>query len=302
MNEAEIFRAKIIGLWGDPGITEANNYDILSRFLIVLIPPFDRCVTQADRGRICLVLRPKDLWITSAGSLTRIDSLGNINKQLSNTPGSINCPPLCTDVVFTSESISPISPAYRLGDEISIVRLGNPLGVNKNTNSVYNNVDVFSSQAFANEPFMSQKYASLELTKFTSLGVRFPSFLNADGQMIYPHKYYFPAWQEILRILGGYAIPSEIHMAEERYVIANDNLLESDLILDYALYEDLNSVNRKRTNESSSCVPLVVVNPSTFPTPATRNTGGINIGLAGPPGPPGPAGPAGPAGPPGSSS
>ena len=43
-------------------------------------------------------------------------------------------------------------------------------------------------------------------------------------------------------------------------------------------YIDSNADNRERPRDSG-CLPLIVANPSTFPTPANRNLGGINITL-----------------------
>ena len=53
-------RAKIVGLWGDPGLTEYYNADFLSRFLIVQMAPYNEIPCQKDSSSIIkLVLRPR---------------------------------------------------------------------------------------------------------------------------------------------------------------------------------------------------------------------------------------------------
>ena len=118
--------ARIIGNWGDPGVSESGLYDFLSRFLIVeVIRDEDsnaRIACEKDwQGVIMVVLRPPPLWIFAAEDRNhRVDFTGITNKQIN----------LATDwdvgATYESQAIQPITPAYKMGDLITIKKLEFP--------------------------------------------------------------------------------------------------------------------------------------------------------------------------------
>jgi len=152
-------KARIIGLWGDPGLTEYFHYDLLSRFLIVQTEPFDQPAHVGNYSRrIKLVLRPKSLWITADknNGETRRDVFGNTNGQ--NTIGSSQNTSSKSNnglarAEYTFENIQPISPSYKLGDLIDITEIPRPIEfkpnlgrtVESNNSDSYEGVKIFET-------------------------------------------------------------------------------------------------------------------------------------------------------------
>ena len=273
-------KAKIIGLWGDPGISEYYNYDILSRFLIVQLEPFEECVTQVRKTQmIKLVLRPKELWISAqAGGEGKIrrDVWGNLNEQNVSPPDNDNSNNGLKKAEFLSQNIGPITPSYKIGDEITIVErdkeltpaAGNIDGVN-----IFQSYDTRTNS----DQRMSDYYRSLEANTYQFV----IKYFRNNGIF---YSQYFPAYHKNLSKLNKkYKIG--ILPQQDAFSVTSSDLkikehggIMDELNFQLVKFEDAN-VDRRRRMESPACVPIVVANPSTFPTPAQRNTGGINITL-----------------------
>lgn len=299
--EKKKLKAKIIGLWGDPGLSEYHNYDILSRFLIVQIEPFQECVTNKRKAQmIKLVLRPKSLWInvqsgTSQPGIIRRDSFGNLNQQNITGVGSAT-PNLFTTsnnglngARFLAQNIQPISPSYKIGDEITIVEINEITSSVSGRGSFRDGVDIFKTDDTRTntDSFMSNAYRDLEAAIYG--GGNINRYFRASKNNIavrtnYELKY-FPAYHKILQTLSTKYAIGQTNLPTAESITNNDEKIKAkggifNKRMDFpaVMYEDLNIENRKRL-EPSACVPVVVVNPSTFPTPAQRNSGGINITL-----------------------
>jgi len=315
--ENKVLKAKIIGLWGDPGLSEYFHYDILSRFLIVQIEPFEECVTNVRKTQmIHLVLRPKSLWIrvqngaNPAGTIRR-DFFGNLNHQNITGAGSAT-PNLFNnsnnglhEARYLAENIQPISPSYKIGDEITIAKLETSL----KPGLFFENVNIFASEdPRAKTPadaFMSNRYRELESGEFPiniNIAKHFTpvnpnATLGAGALRIGGLKFantsnaYFRAYYKNLKKLTNkeYKLTKNFTLQNALSMVNSNNNIKAHkglfggavadtMLFESITYQDMNIEGRKRL-ETSSCVPLVVVNPSTFPTPATRNTGGINITL-----------------------
>jgi len=306
--EKKKLKAKIIGLWGDPGLTEYHNYDILSRFLIVQVQPFEECVTNMRKSQmIKLVLRPKSLWISvqsggsSVGTIRR-DAFGNLNQQNITGAGSTT-PGLFTSsgngvnqARFLAENIQPISPSYKIGDEITISELDKVISLKEigAENKIFKSEDTRNNT----DAFMSNFYRDLEKSAYVNNNIN--KNLSKTGTQFfirYLGAAYFPAYHKILQALNKKFIIGNMASAAAKNATVIDQkikrhggIFDGTIEFNSVIYEDLNLEKRKR-DQQSACVPLVVVNPSTFPTPAVRNIGGINIGFTGPAGPAGPPGP-----------
>lgn len=279
-------KAKIIGLWGDPGISEYYNYDILSRFLIVQLEPFEECVTQVRKTQmIKLVLRPKELWISAqAGGEGKIrrDVWGNLNEQNVSPPDNDNSNNGLKKAEFLSQNIGPITPSYKIGDEITIIERdqeltpaqGNIDGVN-----IFQSYDTRTNS----DQRMSDYYRSLEANTYQFV----IKYFRNNGIF---YSQYFPAYHKNLSKLNRQYIIASLPLqdtqgnqvafsqtASDLKIISRGGVM-AGLNFQLVKFEDAN-VDRRRRMESSACVPIVVANPSTFPTPAQRNTGGINITL-----------------------
>jgi hypothetical protein len=285
-------KAKIVGLWGDPGLSEYHHFDILSRFLIVQIEPFRECVTRNRTSQMLhLVLRPKELWIQSqAGGNNKIrrDVWGNINEQNTNPPLDSSNGGL-EHARFLAQNIQPITPSYKIGDEILISKIETPLnnggygtGKARNKNDTYDGVRVFSSddsRITTPDAKMSLSYSLLEQSYNNA---QIENYFNQSG-MKYDCSFYFKAYHKILKTLAKKTVIGNLGANIAFTNTSNDGLITrlggiaSHIINFNAVsFIDANVDKRTRPN-ASSCVPVVVVNPSTFPTAAQRNIGGINI-------------------------
>jgi len=314
----EPVKAKVVGLWGDPGLTEYYNYDVLSRFLIVQVAPYNEVPTANDASAIVkLVLRPESLWIkhvvTSAGAQRR-DFYGNINNQLiaGNPPNNGK-----NAATFSDRNILPITQSYKVGDELILNKLSQPLHFDSPSQPVllnpanppsatnqpigstgrcqFNGTDIFlSGQAYTASSFMSQAYkdsagvpAISTLDVFSYLlsvagGSDFNVVMNsgATPTTANPGPY--------LAALGKMLASAQKYTEIIRAGISTQMDLSGLLGIRGGLfgrylyksveYIDSNADNRERPRDSG-CLPLIVANPSTFPTPANRNLGGVNITL-----------------------
>lgn len=115
------FEFRVIANAGDPGLTEDSHYDFLSRFLICMADPPERCPYEGKkRNLFYLVKRPTHLWIGHEGTAhlapdentqddfqkhRRRDALGNVNVGKARE--------------FVINSIPEINKPYRLGDRIT---------------------------------------------------------------------------------------------------------------------------------------------------------------------------------------
>lgn len=272
-------KAKVIGLWGDPGISEYYNYDILSRFLIVQLEPFDECVTHIRKTQmIKLVLRPKELWISAqagGGGKIRRDVWGNLNEQNISPPND-NSNNGLRKAEFLSQNIGPITPSYKIGDEITIVERDKELTPAQGNVDGINIFQSYDTRANSDQR-MSDYHRGLEVNAYQYV---IKHFLN-NGVF---YSQYFPAYHKNLSKLNKQYIIGNLSQQDALTNTGSDLKIKrrggimGGLNFRLVKFEDAN-VDRRRRMESSACVPIVVANPSTFPTPAQRNTGGINITL-----------------------
>jgi hypothetical protein len=114
---ADIITARIVANYGDPGLTEQYMFDILSRFLIVMLTPDGR-VPQYNSSPVMftIVKRPKHLWIDVDGGIKdalssqrRSDYNGNISK---GDPDNLSL-----------DNIPQINRPYDLGETIKCKKL-----------------------------------------------------------------------------------------------------------------------------------------------------------------------------------
>ena len=303
----EPVKAKVVGLWGDPGLTEYYNYDVLSRFLLVQVAPYNEVPTANDASAIIkLVLRPESLWIkhvvTSAGAQRR-DFYGNINNQLisptDNPPNNGR-----NAATFSDKNILPITQSYKVGDELILNRLSQPLHFDSPSTSTtkpgtavgrcqFNGTNIFlSDQAYIASSFMSQAYKdSASVPTISTLNVfsyllsvvgGFNVVMNSGATSATANT--GPYLAALGKMLASAQKYTEIISAGISTQMAVSGLvgIRGGLFGRYLYksveYIDSNADNRERPRDSG-CLPLIVANPSTFPTPANRNLGGINITL-----------------------
>lgn len=151
--------ARIIGNWGDPGLSETGLYDFLSRFLIVQIIENEKgnakiaCELNWHKT-IAVVLRPPPLWIYAYpyGRKNRSDASGVVNVQKNQANN------YAEGAKYEFNNIQPITPAYKLGDIINIKKLEYPLYKDIpgfRDNCFYSNIDVDIFHSFDDSALIS---------------------------------------------------------------------------------------------------------------------------------------------------
>jgi hypothetical protein len=286
-----ILTARVIANYGDPGLDEDYQFDILSRFVIVAIESSDRIPTSDKwwHGMIAVVLRPRPLWIDLVGAQTanpsdqqRMDQIGNTNTGLSTN--------------YAINTITRINEPYQVGELISIKKLGKPLLLNNQNQS-----EIFQS-AFATMPT-----TPTDQTKYNSW-YNYGAFLayilsnNAQNELrsktialasnTGPNTFYYPILNkyqyEVFSLLqntnnvaitsaltqifnGSWKGDSQVYRAHGGYIFQSVNSIDIPVIE----YEDINAGNKQRIS-SNACIPLIVTTPNSFPAPKVRSTGTIN--------------------------
>jgi hypothetical protein len=280
-SKAEILEARVVANYGDPGLDENYHFDILSRYVIVMIESAYRVPTADKWSRmLAVVKRPEHLHISCDGGRAsspnyqrRADSLGNITVGAA---GSLSV-----------AGIPRMNNTYQLGELIKIKKLSTPLRLEDTTFFM----SEFPDAQFTYEPWHSEGSTlpyfsgSQERADFlraktifqpdTSLPLRY-------GVTLY--KYQYEAFMLNLTLgnenLSTYltsifanVTPSSnaVYHGHGGYVFKTDSYINF-----YSCdYEDINAGNKQRvlTNE---CVPLIVTTPNSFPTPKTRSVGTIS--------------------------
>ncbi len=278
--ESDILEARVIANYGDPGLDEDYHFDILSRYVVVMIESCQRVVTNDKyAGMIVLVRRPQHLWIEAATipngnptSQQRKDANENVSLGLAGA--------------FSTNGISRIYPAYTFGETIRIRKIA----VNVQPPN-----DYFFYSKFTNWDASTWAYGSWHsdgstLPYFTSDEMK--AFLrqktinptnDANYYGGFLHKYQYEAFSLYLAqgnsalTDGMTSIFNQTWAGNPSVYSANGGYLFKDraYVLPNTLgYEDVNIGNKARV-ASNECIPLVVTTPNSFPTPSTRAIGTI---------------------------
>lgn len=286
-NSADVLEAKVIANYGDPGLDEDYQFDILSRYVIVEIESCDRVITNDKvASMIVAVQRPTNLWIqpeggvaSSPSSQKRSDAAGNVSTGLAGN--------------FTVNGIARINNAYAFGEIIKIKKLASPFLINQN------GVDPIFQSAFAAMPSTQVFYNT-----WHSQGATLPYIINANNtnslrlktiapSTLYP-GYYFPVLNKyqyeafmltlnqnsstmigvLTQIFNGtWNGQAQVYSANGGYVYQGTVVT---LPLPIIHFVDININGKQRTN-NNDCMPLIVAAPHTFPTPKVRATGTIQF-------------------------
>ena len=281
-SQSEVLDARVIANYGDPGLDEDYHFDILSRYVVVmlestfLVPTVDRWV-----GMFAIVRRQSHLWIQTAGGISsspatqqRSDAKGNVSVGLAGS--------------FSTKGIPRMNQSYQLGEQIKIRRLPTALTsatypaffqsdftTFDNTNGFYNSwhTDGVTLPYINNDPTKTQYLRTKTLTSTATQGTYYfnlnkiqyeaftlalsvsNSIMSSVMTQIFSNTWYngTPVYQAN----GGYVFGSK-----------------ASVNLGACSFEDINLNNKMRlaTNE---CIPLVVATPTAFPTPKQRAVGTI---------------------------
>lgn len=279
--KSEILDARVIANYGDPGLDEDYHFDILSRYVVVMIESIDRVLTTDKWVRmLAVVKRPEHLWVKTEGGVTtpttqkRSDAFSNVNTGLSSG--------------YSVDAIPRINQPYNLGETIKIRRL--PKSLVPSTDTIFQSAfvqwdnTVSSYGAWHNEgstlSYFSNGTRSAGLRQKTILPTRV-------GQMVYNFsltKYQYEALMltanvdnaalsnSLIEIFSGnWGGDGLLYSAHGGYLFQN----VSSVLLSMVEYEDVNFGNKQRVG-TNECVPLIVATPNAFPTPKVRSAGTVN--------------------------
>lgn len=288
-NKNELISAKVIANYGDPGLDEDYQFDILSRFVIVAIESIDRVPTSDKWPKmIAVVKRPEHLWINMVGNQT--SSPADQQRQDNTIAGNTN---VGSAANYSVNAIPRINNPYQMGETIFLRKLTTPLNITSQ-----NQDDIFTSN-FSQMPDSQGHY-----NNWHNMGSFLPYITNGGFQNNLtlktiqlltntgPNTFYVPSLNKyqyeafalmnnnintnmsngLAQIFAGqWQGHGRVYDANGGYIFNN----LSDLIIPTIEYEDSNAGQKTRIG-ANDCIPLIVTTPNTFPTPKIRSTGTIN--------------------------
>jgi hypothetical protein len=272
---SEILEARVIANYGDPGLDEDYHFDILSRYVIVMIESSDRVLTVNKwASMLAVVKRPEILWIDAVNG----KSQDATSQQRSDFENNIN---VGSSQGYSVNSIPRINNPYKLGDIIKIKKLNSLASINTSVFGMdESNVSYGSwhTQGISSSYFSSIGDSGLLLKTISLLDASSNSYnftltkYQYEAMSLYINSGDSSKTTKLMQIFSGsWAGPKYIYLANGGYLFKS----LSSIPLYGCFYEDTNSDNKQRTS-NDSCVPLVVTTPNSFPTPKTRSVGTIS--------------------------
>lgn len=280
-SKAEVLDARVIANYGDPGLDEDYHFDVLSRYVIVMIESSYRVPTVDKWNKMfAIVARPQHLWVNieegktaSPNSQKRSDPLGNVSVGLAGG--------------FSVAGIPRTNFPYQVGELIKIKKLAQPLKLGET---------IFNSAGFTEAPtnygvwhtdgstlpyFAGNQSRIDELQKKT---IYQPDPSKPLQYAFTLYKYQYEAFMLSLTATNSLltthlteifdntlANDNAIYNAHGGYLFKNNPYINMLAIE----YEDINIGNKQRLS-SNECMPLIVATPNTFPTPKVRSVGTVS--------------------------
>ena len=279
-NAGEIVEARIVANYGDPGIDEDNHFDILSKYVLVMLESYQRVVTKDKYSNMfALVRRPESLWIEAAstpnGNPTnqrRTDAKGNASIGIAGS--------------FSTNGISRIYPAYTFGEVIRIRRLFPALKPNDSffysafttwnagTYSYNSWHTEGSSLPYFQDAVMQGQLRQKTINPITANGHYYNGFLHKAH---YEAFYLNLAQGDTSLTNGAISIYNRTWNGNPAVYSAHGGYLfdgQTHVLLNAVTFEDVN-VNNKSRVAANECIPLIVTTPNSFPVPSSRSIGTI---------------------------
>ncbi len=279
----EIREARVLANYMDPGLSEQTHFDLLSRFVIVMLESTLRVPTNNKWTEMfAIVQRPKQLWIDvvegespSPNTQKRSDALGNINVGLPDS--------------FSTAGIPQIDKPYQLGEVIKIKKLNTPLRVGQDNffvSKFAEGVDPYMIYGSwhtqgSTLPYFVGNQARIDSLRVKPIYQPFSDRLNTFGCRVEKFQYEAMALtissdSNISNYMGnmfGNSLSSAeaVYNANGGYIFGTNNYVN----LISCEYIDMNENNKQRTS-SDSCLPLVVASVGVWPTPQQRTLSSIS--------------------------
>lgn len=324
--EGETWTARVVANYGDVGLTNSYYFDVLSRFLIVMIEPSSRMPTVNHWPQMFyLVQRPAHLWIsvdsgvqTNITDQRRADTLGNVNQGV---PGA-----------YSWDNIPQINRPYVVGERIKVKKLSSPhffydsffsseFDSSKMSSTAVPATNTYNTSFLSSDPAGTAsisasptKYANVailplyphdasrtfkingNLTSSSSALQWAPTYAiknNAGNPTVAAVPTFTAANQfavglnkETFEVFWRQSDPASLAKIDSilldtfvnRTNILNDYFWrgypDSSAMFNCCFLEDMNSDNKNR-EPVNDCMPLIVTNPATYPTPRVRQAGSI---------------------------
>jgi hypothetical protein len=284
-SKEQLISAKVIANYGDPGLDEDYQFDILSKYVIVAIESVDRVPVQDKWGKmIAVVQRPSELWIDAVGSVTTQSS-----QQRQDNLGNTNTGP-CAN--YSVNAIPRINNPYQMGEVIYLRKLPTPLNItNTNQSSIFKSkFTTMTNFSYNNWHNQGSTLAYISNGNHQNdLRAKTVQLLpNTGGDTYYApqlNKYQYEAFSLNNNItspntqaglaqifLGQWRGYGQVYNANGGYIFNNSNTL----VINTIEFEDANKGQKMRVG-SNSCIPLIVCSPDQFLTPKSRSSGTINF-------------------------
>ena len=280
-----VFDATVIANYGDPGLQEDYQADLLSRYVICKLESSNRTLT-ADKYKnmIVVVKRPETLWINYQGGFQNNPSIQQrVDYDLNTNVGSA--------ANYSTNTIPAINYPYQLGEKIKIKLIKNS-GFNYllNNDSFFNSqCDVWDSnsaavgyyQGWHNQGLNSNSYIvnsnganALEVKTIT------PTDISNTSYSINLNKLQYEAFlltlfpdqaSSLVSLFNGVSNFSFYYNDNGGYAYHNN----STLPFNFVKFEDMNLGGKARI-ANTSCMPLIVAAPVSFTVPQSRDAGTVN--------------------------
>jgi hypothetical protein len=280
-SKSDVLDAKVVANYGDPGLDEDYHFDVLSRYVIVMIESAYRVPTVDKWSKMfAIVQRPQHLWINleegkapSPNSQKRSDALGNVSVGLAGG--------------FSIAGIPRVNFPYQVGELIKIKKLAQPLKLGDS---------FFNSEGFTETPDSygvwhtegsTLPYFAGNQARIDELQRKTIYQPNASNPLQFAYTLYKYQYEAFMLSLAASNPPMTTHLTQifdntltndSAIYKAHGGYLFKDLQYINMLaveYEDINVGNKQRLS-SNECMPLIVATPNTFPTPKVRSVGTVS--------------------------
>jgi hypothetical protein len=218
-SRADVLDARVIANYGDPGLDEDYHFDVLSRYVIVMIESSYRVPTADKWSKMfAIVQRPKHLWVnieegvaTSPNSQKRSDPLGNVSIGPANN--------------FVVAGIPNVNFPYQLGELIKIKKLAQPIKLGDsffNSNGFTDAPDSYGEWHTEGStlPYFAGNQARIDALRNKTI---YQPFSYASNYLQYAYRFYKEQYEAFILSLTSTNNPLMNHLTQ-----IFDNTLPND--------------------------------------------------------------------------
>lgn len=264
--------AVVVANYGDPGLDEDYQSDVLSRYVICMLDSVNRNLTAQKAARmLILVERPQELWIKyQDGFKEDLSLLRRSDFALNTNVGPAGA--------YTVDTIPRINYPYRLGEKIKVKLVDPKRFLNSECpwNATQNSYSSWHNQGLAGLDFYPE---GTNINFFLRRKTIYPIGSNEYVPVI--HKLQYEALVmslyndiEIKKLFLGDSDSYDgfYYRGNGGYVF---NFAAYFALSNSCFYQDINAGGKARI-PTNTCLPLVVTSPNSFTVPQTRAIGTVN--------------------------